>query len=85
MISRVLDSLLYLAPLLVLLVPLLRGRFLGERTIQRLRERTAAREHGPRPARELGVPRRAPLAFPRGGNLIASSLAVRPPPLLALT
>jgi hypothetical protein len=69
----------YLLPPLLLLVALVMRRYPGERALLALMARA-------RPAR-----RRAPLAslpprtnlrvgVPRGGRLIASSLAVRPPP-----
>jgi hypothetical protein len=75
------ETLLQFAPLALVLAPLLRGRFVGERTIQRMRDHVAGREpRRQRPARVLGLPRFAPAPLPRGGRLIASSLAVRPPP-----
>jgi hypothetical protein len=76
----------YTAPVLVLALPLLRGRYVGEERIARLRGRACR-----------GVPRRAPLValaeanrralrpVPRGGRLIAAALAVRPPPAPALS
>jgi hypothetical protein len=74
------------APLLALLAPLLAGRYLGEEHIERL---AAARApHGDHvPARLLAAPAlRAPLVLlPRGGRLLATSLAVRPPPQAAQT
>jgi hypothetical protein len=74
------------APLLTLLAPLLVGRYLGEDHIERL---AAARAPRRRPAvtRRLVAPAlRAPrVLLPRGGRLLATSLAVRPPPLLAQT
>lgn len=68
--------LLYLAPLVVLLLPLLRGRFLGER---RLLLRSLRR---PRrwPMRQPAPQTRAPGLIARGGRLIGTGLAVRPPP-----
>ena len=65
-------------PFVLLVVPLLVGRYVGERRLARLigtppppRRRTARGEPRPLYARTL----------PRGGCLIAHSLAVRPPPL----
>jgi hypothetical protein len=74
-------ALFYLAPLLVLLVPLLARRYPGERLLLR-----AVRSRGrPRPARVLAPPARKPrAALPSGGRLIAAGLAVRPPPLLSI-
>jgi hypothetical protein len=76
------ETLAYAAPLLVVLLPLLAGRFLGEDSIVRL----ATRGRRPR-RRALAI---APTGWlrgghpvPRGGRLIARGLAVRPPPLLA--
>jgi hypothetical protein len=77
------EGLLYLGPLLALLAPLLRGRFVGESAIQRLRARGAPRRV--RPASSIGAARPTPVAAPRGSALLASSLAVRPPPLASLT
>lgn len=66
-------------PFVLLVVPLLVGRYVGERQLARLvgappppsRRRAARREPRPLHARTL----------PRGGCLIAHSLAVRPPPV----
>jgi hypothetical protein len=75
--------LLFLAPWLVVLAPLLAGRYLGERSLHRLAGRLA-RHRAPR--RRVATPiahgLTAPL-LPRGGRLLACSLAVRPPPALA--
>ncbi|MEA2347211.1 MAG: hypothetical protein QOG62_998 [Thermoleophilaceae bacterium] len=71
-------ELLHALPLLVLLLPLLGGRYLGEERLIVLVRSHAAR----RPVRAARATRpvRAPIALPRGGRLIATSLAVRPPP-----
>jgi hypothetical protein len=74
-----LEGLLYLLPLIALAAPLLRGRFLGERAIAGLRSRLG-RSRRLRAARRLGGAARAPRALPRGGALIATALASRPPP-----
>jgi hypothetical protein len=72
------------APAFVLLAPLLAGRYLGERQIERL---AAARVPHPRRATRpsaTSIASRAPrVLLPRGGRLLATSLAVRPPPLHA--
>ena len=80
------DGMLYLLPLFALVVPLLFGRYLGEHGLAAVRERRLPRRRA-RPARTLGAPSRpAPVVVPRGGELLARSLAVRPPPVaLALT
>ena len=71
------------APAILLLLPLLHGRYLGEQRLARLRarlERPAPR----RAAASVELPRRAPSGLvPRGGSLIAFSLSVRPPPAAA--
>jgi hypothetical protein len=73
----------YAGPLLALLLPLLAGRFIGEERIARVAGR---RRRGRRvPVAEAAPPTwhlRAALV-PRGGRLIARSLAVRPPPVSA--
>lgn len=70
----------YLLPALLLLGVLLGRRYPGERALatalsrrRRLRKLTAT----------IAIPTRA-VRMPRGGRLIASSLAVRPPPELAV-
>lgn len=78
------ELLAYAAPVLVLVLPLLSGRFVGEEHIAR-----AAAGRRARPMlrlRSLAAPTARParvLSVPRGGRLIAQSLAVRPPPALA--
>ncbi len=72
------------APLLALVVPLLAGRYLGEERIERL---VAARTAPVQPTARAASAQpalRAPLVLvPRGGRLLATALAVRPPPLSA--
>jgi hypothetical protein len=74
----------YLLPLCVLAMPLLAGRYVGEDTLERLREGRTARRGRVAPAPLAGI-RRAAAAFPRGGRLIAHALAERGPPAAALT
>ena len=75
-------GLLLLSPALVLLIPLLAGRYLGEEQLERLAARRAAARR-PRPV-SVTAPRRRPHAsLVRGGRLVASALAVRGPPLTA--
>jgi hypothetical protein len=72
---------MFLAPALVLVLPLLAGRYVGADRLSRLARPRPQRPHtrdGSPPA-----PRTRLLVPPRGGLLIASSLAVRPPPLPA--
>jgi hypothetical protein len=71
---------MYLVPLLALLVPLAAGRFPGERTLLRIGHGRRVRRSAPRPVGEVRVHRAPSRLLPRGGRLIASALAVRPPP-----
>jgi hypothetical protein len=74
-------GLLLLSPALVLLLPLLAGRYLGEETLERLAARVAAPRRRRRAA-AAPLPRRRPRATgARGGRLLASALAERGPPL----
>jgi hypothetical protein len=73
------------APLFVVLIPLLAGRYLGE-------ERIACAAKRLRPPRRRPSPLALPLAWlrgvaflPRGGRLLACALAVRPPPTSSLS
>jgi hypothetical protein len=69
------------APGLLLLLPLLAGRYVGEDRIARLSARFAAPRR--RPAAVEAMPcRRAPRVLARGGRLIAVALAQRGPPAL---
>ncbi len=70
--------LLALAPLALLLLTLLAGRYVGEERIARLGARMRRRAR--RPVARL-TPRPSPSSgLPRGGRLIAASLALRGPP-----
>lgn len=71
------SSLLYLAPALLILLPLAFDRYPGERLLQAVMARPATQVSRPRPpARRL-----APASLlPRGGALLASALAGRGPP-----
>ncbi|MEA2321452.1 MAG: hypothetical protein QOD81_1302 [Solirubrobacteraceae bacterium] len=68
-------GLLFLAPAFVLLLPLLAGRYPGERVLAPLLARVR-RAVTPAPR----VPRRRPRLVPRGGLLVGCSLAGRAPP-----
>jgi hypothetical protein len=69
---------LFLAPALLLALPLLLGRYVGEERLVALLRRAAGTTRAPR---RVGSARPPAKAFtPR--ELIARSLAVRPPPLL---
>jgi hypothetical protein len=76
------SDLLLAAPVLVFALPLLAGRYVGEEQLARLAAAFVVARR--RPAAQL-VPavRRTPHRLPRGGCLIAASLAVRPPPAVA--
>jgi hypothetical protein len=71
---------LFLAPAIVLLASLLTGRYVGEERLRRLA--AAFRPHRRRRPRAAATARAArPRArMPRGGRLVGTSLAVRPPP-----
>lgn len=73
------DALLFMAPALLIAVPLLGGRYVGEELIAKLVARRARR-----PRHLRAVPQSAPpvpvARRPRGTRLIAFSLAKRPPP-----
>jgi hypothetical protein len=74
------DALAYLLPPLVLLVALLRRRYPGERALLGLIRARRAGRREPVTSPTARGPCRG--MMPRGGRLIACSLAVRPPPLL---
>ena len=73
------SDVLLAAPVLVFALPLFGGRYVGEERLARLAAAFVARRRRPAPALEPTV-RWAPRSLPRGGCLIAVSLAVRPPP-----
>ena len=74
------DSDILLAlPAMLFALPLLAGRYVGEERLAKLAASFAGDR--PRPAGSLpATGRRSSRAVPRGGRLIAASLAVRPPP-----
>jgi hypothetical protein len=72
------ELLLALIPALLLFVALFMGRYPGERAIAKLAaQRNPARR---RPPVSIDPAPRAPRALLRAGELIARSLATRPPP-----
>jgi|GEM_PF-3208812 len=74
------DALLFLAPALLIAIPLFGGRYLGEELIAKLaaRRARASRRSAKAPVSPLPP---APASWrPRGAALIAFSLAKRPPP-----
>jgi hypothetical protein len=71
------SSLLYLAPALLILVPLAFDRYPGERLLQAVIARPATQTDRPKPPTR----RLPPLSLlPRGGALLAWALAGRGPP-----
>jgi hypothetical protein len=76
------DALLFIAPALLIAIPLFCGAYVGEELVAKLAGRPARR---PRRVAVL-APRSAYVASvwrPRGARLLAFSLATRPPPVLA--
>jgi hypothetical protein len=71
-------GLLYLAPALVLALPLVLGRFPGEDRLAGLAG--ASRAPIARAAARIPAPRSYVRVMQRGGRLVASALAKRPPP-----
>jgi fatty acid desaturase len=71
-------GLLYLAPALLMALPLLLGRYLGEERIAALVAKP--RRVRPRRARSARLPRGVDRVMQRGGRLVGSSMAKRPPP-----
>jgi hypothetical protein len=74
------ELLAYAAPLFLLAVPLLAGRYVGEERLERLRGRAVRTPRRRLAAAARPVVRRRDALLPRGGRLIAEALAVRPPP-----
>ena len=70
------------SPVLVLALPLVAGRYVGERTIARLASRVVTRVRRAMRASSACLPRAPRVVLPRGGRLIAASLAERGPPAL---
>jgi hypothetical protein len=77
------EMLAYAAPLFLVAVPLLAGRYVGEERLVALGGHVARRPR--RPVAEHPRAPRPVALLPRGGRLIAASLAVRPPPGPALS
>ena len=75
-------GLLYLAPALVLALPLILGRYVGEEQLAVLT--TTSQASGTRAAADLPSPRSHVRVMHRGGRLVASAMAKRPPPGRAL-
>jgi hypothetical protein len=75
-------GLLYLAPALVLALPLVLGRYLGEEQLAELAGTSRARRA--RLGARVWTPRDYVRVMHRGGHLVASAMAKRPPPAPAL-
>ena len=71
-----------LVPALLMALPLVCGRYVGERHLGKLRGKMARRRLQPNAPADLADLPELGLLF-RGGRLIAASLANRPPPLFA--
>jgi hypothetical protein len=81
-ISGSTDVFFYLAPALLIIAPLVAGRYPGEKLILELATRSRRRRHWTAPSRP--APKAPAIWLPRGNRLIAFSLAERPPPALLL-
>ena len=77
------SDVLLAAPAVLLLLPLLAGRYVGEDGIARLSALVATPRRRP-VAQRATPPLRAPLVLARGGRLIGEALARRGPPSLSL-
>lgn len=75
------SGLLYLAPALALLLPLVFGRYPGERLLRSVADRCRDREREEAPAPRSRLGDWGFGSLPRGGGLLASALAGRAPPL----
>jgi hypothetical protein len=71
-------GLLSLSPVLPLVVPLMLGRYIGEQRLAAFAGRGIARRRRRIP--RAIAPRSRPRAMQRGGWLVASAMAKRPPP-----
>ncbi|MFN8203965.1 MAG: hypothetical protein U0S48_15480 [Solirubrobacteraceae bacterium] len=81
-LAGIADGLAMVAPALLLLLPPLAGRYLGEDVLERVRLARGAPPVRRRRSRPARTSHRAVALVPRGGLLLASSLATRPPPAL---
>jgi hypothetical protein len=79
------EALLFMAPALLIAIPLLGGHYIGEELIVKIAARRARPPRRASRAPAWPLPAQ-PLSWrPRGTGLIAFSLAKRPPPALGLT
>ncbi len=75
------EVVLFIAPALLIAIPLFGGRYIGEELIVRLVGRRARPRRAVVSARVPSVLWAPDRAHPRGARLIAFSLAKRPPPV----
>jgi hypothetical protein len=75
-------GLLYVAPALALALPLVLGRYVGEDQLAELAG--TSRPPRPRVRSRISTPRGYVRVMYRGGRLVASAMAKRPPPAGAL-
>ena len=82
-VTGVPEGVAMLVPAMLLALPLLAGRYVGEEAIERARLARDPVAPGRRraPGRSPSL-RATTVVIPRGGLLLASSLATRPPPSL---
>ncbi|MEA2155904.1 MAG: hypothetical protein QOE11_2044 [Solirubrobacteraceae bacterium] len=73
------SDVLLAVPVLVFALPLMAGRYFGEERLARIAAAFVSARERAAPSLAMTA-RRAAHPLPRGGHLIASSLAVRPPP-----
>jgi hypothetical protein len=74
------EGVLMLAPALLLGAALVSGRYVGEEAIARVRRLSPARRARGRARSRIVAVRPPARIAPRGGLLLAASLATRPPP-----
>ena len=79
------EALLFMAPALLIAIPLLGGHYAGEELIVKLAERRARPPRRTASAPAWPLPSTPESWRPRGTGLIAFSLAKRPPPAPLLT
>jgi len=78
------ETLLFLAPALLLAIPLLGGHYVGEELVAKLAAPRPRRRPRAGSARPRLLPALPSTWRPRGANLVAFSLAKRPPPAAPL-
>jgi hypothetical protein len=80
--AQLLTALAYLIPALLLLALLAHRRYPGERVLLAAIGTRRGRRRGRHLSSQSPARQRPRTLMPRGGRLIATALAVRPPPLL---